>query len=288
MAERALIREAIATQNNIPAVLDGATPCPLVTTFPQVLREPLIKYFKAGFNLIGSLDIRQSHYQAVYDVSPRNVCPFCGMETMKIPPQLSEDEDAPNQDLDHYLPISIYPLAGSNLKNLVPMGKDCNSTFKIAADLLRREDGVRRAAFDPFAAPFSSIDLAGSQLPGPIENPRPVWRVNLSGGDPSKTWDEVWKIKRRLKDDVYSVYANPWLINMASAATRRGIKPQDRNGLIALLLQSRDDAADEAQELNGAAKLAFFEFLLAKVVADDPGENLEEFLMALFEHAIAA
>ena len=288
IVERAAIRDAIASQNNIPAVLDGATPCPTVAAFPQQVREPLLKFFKAGFNLIGSLDVRHSHYQAVYDVSPLKVCPFCGTEIMMIPPPLSDDEDAPNQDLDHYLPVSIYPLAGSNLHNLVPMGSTCNSRFKKAKDIIRKADGTLRPVFDPFGPVASEISLAGSQFPPAVDNPEPVWQVTLAGGERADTWDAVWDIKRRLREDVISKRATRWLERAVRVADRRGARPANKAQLVQWVYDSLEDAIEERHEVHGAAQVAFFEFLQERLNTDGRERDFELFLLGLFDTALAA
>ena len=72
------------------------------------------------------------------------MCPFCGCEYFDAP-------GAPREDLDHYLPKSLYPFAAANLRNLVPMGMKCNERYKLAQDILRDAAGVRRRSFDPYA-----------------------------------------------------------------------------------------------------------------------------------------
>ncbi|MEA1940733.1 MAG: hypothetical protein U9P68_00655 [Pseudomonadota bacterium] len=288
VAERTALRDAIVAQNNIPAVLNGMTACPLVTAFPEAVRDPLVEYFKAGFNLLGSLEIRQNHYQAIFEVMPLPVCPFCGTEIMTIPPPLSEDEGAPNQDLDHYIPVSIYPLAGSNLHNLVPMGSTCNSRFKKAKDIIRKADGTLRAAFDPFGPAASVISLSGSEFPPAVDDPEAVWQVTLDGGDRADTWDAVWDIKRRLREDVISVRANRWLDRAVRVADRRGARPRNRAQLVQWVEDSLEDATEERYDVNGAAQVAFFEFLLERLNADGPEQDFELFLLGLFDTALAA
>ncbi|WP_440958650.1 hypothetical protein ACFELO_00660 [Oceanicaulis sp. LC35] len=286
-AERSTLRDAIVAQNNIPAVLNGMTACPLVSEFPEAVRKPFIEYFKAGFNLIGSLDVRQSHYQAIFDSMPVPVCPFCGTEIMTIPRILSEDENAPNQDLDHYIPISLYPLAGSNLHNLVPMGSTCNSRFKKAQDIIRKADGRLRPAFDPFGPVASEISLAGSRFPAAVDAAAPDWQITLSGGDQANTWDAVWDIKRRLREDVISPKANRWLENAAKVSNRLGVRPRNKAELIQWLERSLEAAQDDQHEVYGAAKVAFWEFLLEQLNTDGPEQDFELFLLGLFDSALA-
>jgi len=278
---RDAIRLAVASHNNIPAVFDGAT-CPRKSELPEPVRELLVDYFRAGFKLLDPLGVRAQHYEQVFAANPSNVCPFCGSETMKIPPPLSEDPNAPNQDLDHYLAITLYPAAGSNLRNLVPMGSECNSRFKKALDVIRKPSGDRRTPFDPFGDGHGGISLAGSQIPGPIGNAAPVWTVNLEGGAAAETWDEVWDIRRRIKEDVLQSQYKDWLEEIAITARVWNSIPADRQGLVQLL--ERNLAAAGALEFhqNGKAKIAFIRFLLDELMAAGESADLENYMMSIF------
>lgn len=74
--------------------------------------------------------------------------------------------DVPRHDLDHYLAISRYPFSGTNLKNLTPMGDRCNSSYKLALDILYDPNGNRLPCYDPYGDVTASFSLEGSELFG--------------------------------------------------------------------------------------------------------------------------
>ena len=189
------IMEAITSENNFPAAFDGQTTCICCDQMPGAIRTAAIELARFEFSLLTELGLRDKHYRMIYEKIPNRLCPFCGCEYFDAP-------DAPRHDIDHYLPISQYPFAGANLKNLVPAGDRCNSAYKRDADILLGTNGKRRACFDPYGDRSACVSLLASRPFARHYGRLPEWEVDLGNTPEAATWDTVWRIKERYKRDV--------------------------------------------------------------------------------------
>lgn len=154
-AGRKTIIRALEEQNDIQGLVSRAHDCEVFTKLPKAAREPLKNLFISAFTSLTGLGIRDRQYRIVYSSLPHHVCPFCGCEFLDAP-------GAPREALDHYLAKSLYPLAAVNLTNLVFMGNKCNSNYKRTKDILRKADGTRRRAFDPYNCGQTKVSLTAS------------------------------------------------------------------------------------------------------------------------------
>jgi len=212
-AEQERILQALHDQNQIALLLSCQRNCETITQLPQSIHKPVKKLFEFAFELLTELEIRDLHYQAIYDATP-HICPFCGCQPFDA---LGSRREA----LDHYLAESIYPLAGSNLRNLVPMCNKCNSR-KLAQDILTKKNGTRRKSFDPYSYNCTGIKLslensqpfAGKLTP---TGQLPLWEIEFKpDSEEVGTWDEVFHIQERYKRDVLDAEFNTWLRHFKS------------------------------------------------------------------------
>jgi hypothetical protein len=141
-SSRASLLEALEQTNRIADLVSGTGDCTTTDGLPESARAAIKSLFHFAFELLTDLGVRDRSYRIVYQAIQR-VCPFCGVEPFEKP-------GAPREDLDHYLNKDLYAFASANLRNLVPMGTKCNSKYKLSANILRRADGTRRTAFDPY------------------------------------------------------------------------------------------------------------------------------------------
>ena len=204
------ILQAIADQNKISDLLSGGCDCAMIDDLPKTIQPQIKALFTYAFDKLKDLGVRDLHYEVIYASIPHKVCPFCGVEYMDAP-------GARREDLDHYLAKSLYPLAAANLRNLVPMGHKCNSKYKLSADLLRRSDGTRRVAFDPYDHTEISVVLDDSDPFDGVENNIPKWAIRF---DPETqaalTWDEVFEIRVRYYRDHLNPSYKKWLQDFRS------------------------------------------------------------------------
>jgi hypothetical protein len=204
--ERDRVLQAFAQQNQIADLLSCGRNCEVVTDLPPAIRAPIRSLFSYSFELLGDLGVRDGLYQAVYSGTVHHVCAFCGLEYFDAP-------GAPREALDHYLAESKYPFAAANLCNLVPMGHKCNSKYKLADDILRNVDGMRRRAFDPYGAAANiRISLSDSQPFAGQDGQIPAWRIDFGQMDEEvNTWAEVFHIRDRYMRDVLNPSFKSWL-----------------------------------------------------------------------------
>ncbi|HEY9606487.1 MAG TPA: hypothetical protein V6C85_33070, partial [Allocoleopsis sp.] len=226
--ERNRILQAFNDQNNIALLLSGDCTCEAITDLPKSIHKPVKILFESAFELLTDLEIRNQHYKLIYDAASYHTCPFCGCEYFDAP-------DAPREALDHYLPEHKYPFAAANLRNLVPMGNKCNSRYKLAKDILKRDDGTRRKSFDPYNHGTITISLNNSQpfagTIGKTGEPLPKWEIDFgSNSEEVTTWDDVFHIRQRYERDVLDEAFNSWLNGFRSWCRhpRRNIPNSDQ------------------------------------------------------------
>ncbi len=201
---------ALNEQNEISRLLSCACNCETIDDLPEAIREPIKTLFTNAYNLLTDFEIRDDHYQAIYKTIPHPVCPFCGYEFF-------DGTKAPREDLDHYLKKSTYPFAAANLQNLVPMGGRCNSAYKGVKDILRRNDGTRRKAFNPYDHIDVKISLENSRPFAGIDAEQPLWQVDFEPDcEEIETWDDVFEIRKRYVRDALEPSFKRWLGNFGS------------------------------------------------------------------------
>lgn len=205
--ERQSLLRALEAQNRISELLCRQCDCEELTDLPAAAQKPVKALFTFAFGLLTEYGVRQRQYRDLCERIPARICPFCGCEGLDAP-------GAPQEDLDHYIPRSKYPFAAANLRNLAPMGGRCNATYKRAQDPLRRIDGLRRVACDPYGATGVRVSLNNSIVdeltPGSIVS---NWIIEfLPVGEEVETWDEIFHIRERWRRDVLDDSTfNQWL-----------------------------------------------------------------------------
>jgi hypothetical protein len=203
----------------------------LIGDLRKGIRKPVAELFGFSFKLFAELGIRDRHYENIHCAITYHVCPFCGCEYFDAP-------GGPREDLDHYLPISRYPFAAVNLRNLVPMGMKCNECYKGAQDILRDAAGSRRRSFDPYGRREIHVSLDGSTLFDGEDSQTPDWRIAFNPDSPEcETWDDTFQVRERIKRDVLAQSHRRWLEDFAKWFVRRtGIENLDdekiKEGLI--------------------------------------------------------
>jgi hypothetical protein len=213
------VHRALDNQNMIPELLSCVCDCDALRDLPELIREPSKELFRFAFKLLTDLDIRDSHFAIIYRSAQYPVCPFCGCEYFDAP-------GAPREDLDHYLAFDYYPFAAANLRNLVPMGSRCNSSYKQARDILRKEDGSRRRSFDPYGNITIEISLDNSQPFAGANGCIPRWQIEFNQDiEEVNTWDEVFHIRERYERDILDKLFDSWLRDFSSWCRYAGVAP---------------------------------------------------------------
>lgn len=207
--KREQVLQVLENQNQIALLLSCQNNCEEISELPQTIRKPITDLFSYAFDILTDLGVRDTQYEKIYVVIPAKVCPFCGNEPFDNP-------DSPREALDHYLSKSKYSFAATNLRNLVPMGHKCNSSYKLAQDILKKDDGTRRKSFDPYSHGTVTISLDNSQpfagTVGRTGESLPKWEIDFSSStEEVTTWDDVFHIRERYERDVLNEAFNNWL-----------------------------------------------------------------------------
>lgn len=288
---RDAVRTALTTQNAIPPVFDGVSPWVRLEELPDSIREPAKELFRFAFSLLTAVGLRDEHYRDIWkNLAWARICPFCGIERLKHPNQ-------PRPDLDHYLPISRYPFAGANLRNLVPMGGDCNTAFKGQVDVVfDAATNSRRRCCDPYVGPSFSISLDGSNLfqDDGIIRLVPEWEIAFLGDDQecAATWEAVFHIRRRYVDLLNEEY-HGWIDHFGRwcADERSGIELTNVASVVAAISQYYDTILQEGLSDTNFLKRATFQMLRSQLETDPDAHRIAQwlvFLVAEFVPAIAA
>lgn len=195
--ERKRVFDALHAQNKLPELLNCECDCDRLTDLPASMHEPIKSLFEFTFSLLTELQIRHRAYEKLCDHIPALVCPFCGVERLDAP-------GAPQEDFDHYIPRKDYPFAAANLRNLPPMGGRCNTAYKGIQDPLRKKNGDRRRACDPYASTGVGVSLNSSEINDKTVGPIVAkWAIEFSPTDEKiETWDEIFHVRERWTRDV--------------------------------------------------------------------------------------
>jgi hypothetical protein len=256
------LSKALEEQNQIERLLAGACNCSNINDLPEAIRQPVKDLFEFGFNLLSKLEIRDRQYEVIYNSSPYHICPFCGCEYFDAP-------RAPREALDHYLAESKYPFAAANLHNLVPMGHKCNSKYKLAEDILYKEDGTRRKAFYPYNLGDTKIRVSLDES-DPFSGDRGIfshstWEINFEPDtEEVSTWDEVFKIRDRYVRDVLDVELNNWLWTFGAWCRSAQVRARSMHDVIDALQRYAKFMEDTGINDRAFLKAAVFRMLYSK------------------------
>ena len=254
-AERDRILQILDEENAIPQLLSGLQQCGRTCDLPAVIQESVKSIFGFSFGLLTPLKVRDEQYKAIYEASEEHVCPFCGTEYFDAP-------DAKREALDHYLALNHYPFAAANMRNLVPMGHKCNSSYKLAADILKDETGASRVAYDPYNHAGVTLDLDQSAPFGGSKESIPSWVVDfVPTGPATKTWDEAFSIVKRYKRDHLDPSFHSWLALFGKWAKRENIPVATDNSLIAALKRYEESWREGGIVDRAFLKAAVFQML---------------------------
>ncbi|MFZ4594622.1 MAG: hypothetical protein ACOYOF_10220 [Verrucomicrobiaceae bacterium] len=253
--ERACILRAVADQNRISDLLSGRCNCDTIIGLPERAHKSVKALFDYAYERLTDLGVRDSHYRQIYGLTPDHVCPFCGTEYMDAP-------GAPREDLDHYLAKSLYPFAAANLRNLVPMGRKCNSSYKLAIDILCRADGTRRVAFDPYDHAEIVVLLDDSDpFNGATEN-TPKWDIRFAPDTPAVlTWDEVFKVRERYCRDHLNPSFSSWIRLFGIWARSTGLNTTNDDDIIDALRRYETYWRESRMQDRAFLKAAVFRML---------------------------
>ena len=252
-------------------MFDGATNCPAKAALPAGVAGSIDDLMRFSFGLLSDLGIRDEQYDAIHAGMTSRVCPFCGCEYFEAP-------GAPRHHLDHYLAISRYPFAGTNLRNLVPMGDRCNSAYKRNQDILLDQQGQRRRCFDPYGQVVSAVSLSQSRPFEGADGRLPDWVVELGQAPEAVTWDAVWDIKRRYSRDVLDAEYTNWLEHFAQWCRATHRQPGDRPALLEALNDFLDTVIPQGFADRAFLKRASFEMLRDQAAQSD---RVADFLIAV-------
>lgn len=262
-ADRQRVIDTLVAQNKISELLNRQCDCEIIADLPIIARAPTLSLFTFAFDLLTKYDIRQRQYAALCKSIPARVCPFCGCEGLDAP-------GAPQEDLDHYIPRAKYPFAAANLRNLAPMGGRCNTAYKHTQDPLRRTDGQRRAACDPYLTTGITVSLNNSVVDentaGPVVS---KWEIEFDPLNESiETWDEIFHIKERWKRDVLDELTfTAWLTDFRNYCFTAGLQFLGDNDVLNAVQRYEEYLSGCGFRDRAFLKAAVFRFLLHRCAA---------------------
>ncbi len=249
------ISQAFTNQGRIDRLLDGSTVSQCLDELPEAIREPAKAVGSEAFRLLTEFGIRDEQYKRIYEAVPSKLCPFCGLEHFDAPGE-------PREDLDHYLPRSIYPFAAANLNNLPPMGNRCNTSYKRAQDPIRNGSNSRLAA-NPFGISSYSVTLENSDPFGGVRQESPRWQIDFVPATPeADTWDQIFSIRRRYENNHLIPSYESWLEEFRGWCLYSRIFPKTSQELLNVLELYLNFKRFEGLNDRSFLKAAVFEMLL--------------------------
>jgi hypothetical protein len=266
---RRAIYEQLRLTNSIEELCDGATHIPANSIDWE---SPLgIAILVLMSSLYDALDLAvfrrqgqtgQPTHQLYSEFIEKNkyVCPFCGLDKFK------NRRGPRREDFDHYLHKSDYPLAASNMRNLVPTCGTCNQDYKKTKDILA--DG---AAFYPYAAiPEIKVEIDCNAYPAPDnfdDSGRWVVKLELvlpdATADPKlKAWNRVYSIKERLENEVQEFFEE-WMAEVSDNHAQAAEK-EEYLELIASAGARAKEQSHRRMQPGQIIRAAFYDFMLSK------------------------
>lgn len=213
--QRNLVFSIFINCNSIKKLLNNSLPISqtfslddpnIPNSFKEAAKFLFVHLYSDVLPKIGEI---KQHYEGFYKELKHTLkntwCPFCGIEKLN-------SYKIYKQDYDHLLNKAKYPLAAINMKNLVPMGHECNRVHKGSTDVLFNDIGVRRSFFYPFEkCPTITIDLDGSTVPS-FSNMSGNWVIHYSPNDPEvQTWAIVFNLTKRYKENILEPEFDGWV-----------------------------------------------------------------------------
>lgn len=201
--------------------------------FNKGLAEELSKLYSKLYDqkIIGLKDIKsnigssiESHYKDFMTTNNKEICPFCGLHTMK------GIHHTKREAYDHYLPKGKYPFNSINFKNLAPMCHECNSSYKLENNPIFDKSNNRRKAFYPYMNMDTDIKLEVVLL---TKNLSEINESNIAINLLSKnidevvTWDKLFGMKERYKAICLGVNKDVWINTILDEAPDFRLSPQD-------------------------------------------------------------
>ena len=286
-AERLEVRTAILRQTALPNVFSDAAPCPTLASLPESIRAPASALADYLFGQLSSLKeddgfLRDNQYSVIYASEIRH-CPFCGLNYFRAP-------GAPRHALDHLMPISIYPFAAADLRNLPPACDECNTTYKRGIDILTGLGGLRRRCSDPYAGPNYRISLEGSEFfkgntVGGYVLPR--WDITMVGDelDRAETWNSVYQIKVRYARDILDADFLSWIKHYSGWFLAELGRGRDADAVAAELPRYINNVIQDGYADRAFLKAEAFRLLNHTCRDPDIGEDVRHWLWAFVEYA---
>lgn len=201
-------------------VLSGSVAYQLPAGINDNFKKALKSLFEFSFSLLDDLkisatdanNIRDTLYSSIYKAMPGHFCPFCGIDRFDAP-----HPNMPRHALDHYLAISLYPIFGAHLSNLVSMCGRCNSSFKLASDMLIDDNGLGRVCVNPYGQQVAKISLVNSiPFGGGEKGQLPQWVIDfVPSSQQFETWDSVFSIRLRYRESLLNAEYKAWLSDFA-------------------------------------------------------------------------
>jgi hypothetical protein len=284
--QRQAVRSAIETQNRIPDIFDGATECFACNDVLPDVHELARKLFEFSFGALSKIKspgaespVRDVHFTISYDHLAKKCCPFCGMERLE-----PHHPDIPRPDLDHYLAVSLYPFSGVNLRNLTPMGDRCNSSYKLAQDILYDQHRNRSPCYDPYGDITAEFSLAGSTILGTPDGV-PVWNLHLGPTSPqTANWDRIFRIKLRLEQSLNAEFSS-WTTDMGEVLRNWGYDLNVLEDVSEGLIRYRTSCTTDSLPAIGHLKAEIASLLIQDLKSDEKRERTHTFLKEAMSQA---
>lgn len=261
--DRALVQQALIDQTNLPAILSNQQVCTVVSKMAEI-EKAIDELFEYAFGQLSCNDdsgsaVRDRHYADIYDHLLERTCPFCGLSQLR-------GKLGPRHHLDHWMAISLYPFAGADLRNLCPMCETCNTTFKKAKDVLHNAANARRRSTDPYQGPIYRVVLSSSEWGKGnkrLSYSLPRWQIDFVGNprEQAETWDEVFQIRTRYRDDVLDPEFFPWIRNFARWFNGEAGFERTSEGIVQSFQPYIDRVIQERFAENAFLKAEVFRFL---------------------------
>ncbi len=157
------------------------------------------------------------------------------------------------------------------------MGDRCNSSYKLALDVLHDADGKRLPCYDPYGDATTSFSLDGSEIFGGARG-GPIWQVILNPDTPeTANWGRVFRIKLRLEESLRAEFWG-WLVEIGGFLRSLGFNLEVIEEVRTGLLRYKDACSLESLPGVALLKEGVASLLLQGLDSEDQSDRTHAFL----------
>lgn len=164
------------------------------------------------------------------------------------------------------------------------MGDRCNSSYKLAEDILHDQHGNLLPCYDPYGDVTAGFSLAGSLIVGTPAG-EPVWNLHLGPASlQTANWDRMFRIRLRLEQSLNAEFAS-WASEIGRFVRSLGFDINVLEEVSEGLIRYREICGTETLSSIGRLKTEVASLFIQDLASDEKRERTHAFLKEVSSQA---